>query len=448
MNTQTPAAAKRLPPFFTVPFFGFNMLDALFAVWYVALGRLYWELCPYWAGRTLGGAWLFAVLYALTVLAWAHLEGHDVCARPESWFWLGVTLALCGAASSGTGLVEPFFAFLAAQAAAAYWTLSVTGRLAKRDTSNWLFFDGLNALCIVPFGNFVRLPAALVRAVQHYAGGGRRAAKRAGAVLGGVLLALVVLMIAVPLLAAADDRFAGQVLAFTLAVRDLWSSEELWWWAFSLPVMLFLYGLTFGAVHGRRTKCISRREVCELQRSVRVLPRATVVTAAAVLCAVYALFLALQAGTFLESLAGRLPEGFTYAEYARQGFFELCRVAAVNLCALAGLIACSRERIRTSRALRAAHGALCAATLLLIAVAMTKMGLYMSAFGLTPKRVLVTVFLVWLALVFALIWAALRRELPVVRISVLTGAVLFTLLCALPVPAWIDAFNTAFFPAA
>ena len=100
MNTQTPAAAKRLPPFFTVPFFGFNMLDALFAVWYVALGRLYWELCPYWAGRTLGGAWLFAVLYALTVLAWAHLEGHDVCARPESWFWLGVTLALCGAASS------------------------------------------------------------------------------------------------------------------------------------------------------------------------------------------------------------------------------------------------------------------------------------------------------------------------------------------------------------
>lgn len=126
------------------------------------------------------------------------------------------------------------------------------------------------------------------------------------------------------------------MLAFTLAVRDLWSSEELWWWVFSLPVMLFLYGLTFGAVHGRRTECISRREVCELQRSVRVLPRATVVTAAAVLCAVYALFLALQAGTFLGSLAGRLPEGFTYAEYARQGFFELCRVAAVNLCALAG----------------------------------------------------------------------------------------------------------------
>ena len=90
-----------------------------------------------------------------------------------------------------------------------------------------------------------------------------------------------------------SDRFAGQVLAFTLAVRDLWSSEELWWWVFSLPVMLFLYGLTFGAVHGRRTECISRREVCELQRSVRVLPRATVVTAAAVLCAVYALFLSL-----------------------------------------------------------------------------------------------------------------------------------------------------------
>ena len=77
-------------------------------------------------------------------------------------------------------------------------------------------------------------------------------------------------------------------------------------------------------------------------------------------------------------------------------------------------------------------------TLLLIAVAMTKMGLYMRAYLLTEKRVLVTVFLVWLAAVFALLWASMRRRIEVVRLSMLLGAALFTLLCALPIPAWIE----------
>lgn len=447
MNENNLTAARRVPPFFTAPFFGFTLGDALFAVWYLALGRLYWEMCFSWGETSLGGAWLFAVLYAVTVLAWAHLSGIDVCARGESWYWLGVTLALAGAASRGGGLLEPGIALLAAQAAAAYWTLSVTGRLAKGATSNWLFFDGLNTFVVAPFGNFMRLFAALARTVQRLAGNAKLAARRALAVAGGAAMAALFLAASVPLLAAADDRFAAQVRAVTDALTALWRLEEVSMWMLALPVALYLYGLGYGALHGRRTACFEKRDVCELQRSLRVLPRATVVTALAALCAVYALFLGLQAATLFESLAGRLPEDFTYAEYARQGFFELCRVAAVNLGAMACLAACSRERMHERPALRRAGGALCGATLLLIAVAMAKMGLYMTVFGLTEKRVLATVFLVWLAAVFALLWASTRRSAEVVRVSVLLGAALFTLLCALPVPAWIWAFNAAYFPA-
>lgn len=443
MNENKLTAARRVPPVFAVPFFGFTLTDALFAVWYLALGRLYWELCPYWNGRSFGGVWLFAVLYAVTVLAWAHLSGADVCARGESWYWLGVTLALSASASRGGGLLAPGIAFLAAMAVAAYWTLSVTGRLAKGVTSNWLFFDGLNALVVVPFGNFLRLFAALARTVQRFAGGGKRAVRRALAVAGGAALAAIVLMMSVPLLAEADDRFAAQMRAVTQLLETLWSFNELWVWMLAVPVALFLYGLAYGAAHGRRTACFERRDVCELQRALRLLPRATIVTALAVLCAVYALFLASQAGTLIDVLAGRLPKTFTYAEYARQGFFELCRVAAVNLCALVCFAAVSRERMHERPALRRAGGALCGVTLLLIAVAMTKMGLYMRAYLLTEKRVLVTVFLVWLALVFALLWASLRRRIEVLRVSMLLGAALFTLLCALPVPAWIEIFNAA-----
>ena len=442
-NTKSPAA-RRVPPLFSVPFFGFTLLDTLFAVWYLILARLYWELFVSWSGQP-PFVWLFAVLYALTVLAWAQLSGHDVCRQGESWYWLGVVLALSAASSQGGGLLGPFVAFLAAQAVAAYWTLSVTGRLSKSVTSNWLFFDGLNALLVVPFGNFLRLFAALARTVQRFAGGGKPAAKKALAVAGGAVLAAVVLMVSVPLLCAADDRFASQMRALTDAFQMILNLHELRVWFCALPVALYLYGLAFGAVHARRTSNFNRRDVCELQRSVRVLPRSTVVTALAVLCAVYALFLVLQAATLAQALAGDLPEGFTYAEYARQGFFELCRVATVNLCALACLAVCSRDRMRESRVLQASGGALCAATLLLIAVAMTKMGLYITVFGLTEKRILVTVFLVWTALVFILLWVSLLRRIEVVRISLLAGAAIFTLLCVLPIPSWIDEFNSAFF---
>ena len=438
MNENKLTAARRVPPMFAVPFFGFTLTDALFAVWYLALGRLYWALCPYWNERPFGGVWLFAVLYAVTVLAWAHLSGADVCANGESWYWLGVTLALAASASNGGGLLAPGVAFLAAQAVAAYWTLSVSGRLTKGVTSNWLFFDGLNALVVVPFGNFLRLFAALARTVQRFAGGAKQAVRRALAVACGAALAALVLMISLPLLAAADERFAAQMRAVTDALSALWMLEEAPMWVVSLPVALFLYGLAYGAARGRRTGCFEKRDVCELQRALRVMPRVTIVTALAVLCFVYVLFLASQAGTMIDVFAGRLPETFTYAEYARQGFFELCRVAAVNLCALAGLAACSRERLSERPALGGAGGALCAVTLLLIAVAMTKMGLYMRAYLLTEKRVLVTVFLVWLAAVFALLWASMRRRIEVVRLSMLLGAALFTLLCALPIPAWIE----------
>ena len=381
---------------------GFTGVDAAFACGFLAVGWLFWELQLWsgwrWFGNAGTGTALFTALFAGAVLAYVYLAKL----RPprESWFWLAVLLCL------GLGYALPYGGGLlgavhygALLFTAEYWTLSATGRLLKSGkTSNWLPLDVLNALFVLPWGNFMRLPAAFVfglkglgrrvRAARSEPGE-RSRGKRLLGVLGGVALALLCLCFVLPLLMAADDGIAS------------------------------------------------------VQRGLGFAPRSTVLTALFVLCAVYLLFISMQAKYLFGAFWGALPEGFSYSEYARQGFFELCRVAAINIVILLAANVMSRAQAAENCLLRVCNTALSALTLLLLATAAAKMALYIAAYGLTVKRVLASVFLVWMACVFVCVILRQFRTVALVRVAVFLGAVLIALLCVLPVGDGISTYNAA-----
>ena len=99
-----------------------------------------------------------------------------------------------------------------------------------------------------------------------------------------------------------------------------------------------------------------------------------------------------------------------------------------------------RAERHVSAALRMGVAAL---TLLLLATAAAKMALYIAAYGLTVKRVLASVFLVWMACVFVCVILRQFRTVALVRVAVFLGAVLFALLCVLPVGDGISTYNAA-----
>ena len=66
-------------------------------------------------------------------------------------------------------------------------------------------------------------------------------------------------------------------------------------------------------------------------RVLRCCPHAAALGATIPLCVLYLLFFGVQAGYFLSAFRSYLPDGFTFAEYARRGFFELCIVSVINL---------------------------------------------------------------------------------------------------------------------
>ena len=116
----------------------------------------------------------------------------------------------------------------------------------------------------------------------------------------------------------------------------------------------------------------------------------------------------------------------TYSEYARQGFSQLLAVAALTLGVIAGSARwAARETPAHDRLLRALLGLLCGFTLVVLASAMRRLGLYEEAFGFTRARLAVDLAILWLGGVFALIIAAgltgRLRWLPV-AVVIMTSA--------------------------
>jgi hypothetical protein len=133
-------------------------------------------------------------------------------------------------------------------------------------------------------------------------------------------------------------------------------------------------------------------------------------------------------------------QGLSYAEYARQGFWELLVVTVLTL----GVVAAAtryapRETPRERLLLRALLGALCVMALVVVVSAMHRMSLYEEAFGFTRLRVAVQAVEIGLGAVLVLVLVAGVRMsgawLP--RATVAVAALVLLGLTALDPDAYI-----------
>jgi len=137
--------------------------------------------------------------------------------------------------------------------------------------------------------------------------------------------------------------------------------------------------------------------------------------------------------------------GLTYAEYARRGFFELVAVAALVLPLLLAadwvLAEADARSLLVYRILAALQLVL---LFVIMSSALTRMQLYVGAYGLTELRLYTTAFMTWLGIV--LIWFVVtvlrgwRR--PFVTGAALTGFCVIAVLNILNPDALIARLNT------
>jgi hypothetical protein len=110
--------------------------------------------------------------------------------------------------------------------------------------------------------------------------------------------------------------------------------------------------------------------------------------------------------------------GLTYAEYARQGFWQLLAAAALTFAVVGAAVLVADAPRRPQRViLRLLLGVLCVLTIVVVASALRRLLLYEEAFGLTRLRLLAEAIALWFGGLFALVVTAgliapVRRRLP------------------------------------
>lgn len=123
--------------------------------------------------------------------------------------------------------------------------------------------------------------------------------------------------------------------------------------------------------------------------------------------------------------------GLSLAEYARRGFFELVTVAALVLPVILGTRATVVDDVSLRRHRQLSHMLLVLLAAIMLS-AMLRMQLYVTHFGLTTDRLYASVFMLWLAVVFASMTVTVLRGWgrPFATMTVLSGFVTLLALTA------------------
>ena len=379
----------------------------------------------------LGGyAWgllAFSVLFLAGTEVYFRARGRRGASRESRFFALCLLLtALARALFHGQTVAG--YDMLFAHALACYVVLDRAGLLTGGEAGPFAPLDLISAAVIVPLSNFV-LRARLFAAWLSNRRARREAAGKAKgvAVLLAGLAGLALFFLAARILSRADPFFGeriGSFFGFELRLDGIvWGSLVL-----SVPVGSYLFGLTGGALQRERPP-FSAVAVRASAERLRAVPDGVAAGVLAAFAALYALFFAFQGSYLFGALRGALPAGFTAAEYARQGFFELCEIVALSFLLLTACAKTVKSPLREHAALRALSLTLLACSLLFALVAGSKMALYVTRFGLTQSRILASFFMLVLSLLTCLAAADILRPFRAVRAGLLLTALLFALLC-------------------
>lgn len=160
-------------------------------------------------------------------------------------------------------------------------------------------------------------------------------------------------------------------------------------------------------------------------------------------------FCTIQAGVALADDKDKIlrSTGLTYAEYARQGFFQLVIVTVLVLAVVAAARRYAPSGSRADRVtVRVLLGLLSALTLVVVGVALRRLYLYEETFGWTRLRLWVHAFELWLGVVVVLVAVAgvVRGRVPwLPRAVAASGAVAMIVLAALNPDLFIAEHNVA-----
>ncbi|MFF1452747.1 DUF4153 domain-containing protein [Streptomyces sp. NPDC058274] len=276
--------------------------------------------------------------------------------------------------------------FLAVVAAIALSSLALNGG------RSWI------SVLLSPLGMFNSIVTGPVwgwRGLRERSGGARGSV---GPMLRALAVTAVLLLVFGALFAGADAAFAdllGDLLPDASVSGGPWHVVLL---ALGLVCALAAAHTAAAPVHWDRAEIPAGRARGRVEWALPLV----------VLAVLFAAFNAVQLAVLFGGYDAVLEQtGQTYAQYARQGFWQLLLVTVLTLLVIVvALRWAPRDGSRDRTLVRGVLGTLCALALVVVASAVRRMDMYVEAYGLTRLRVSVVAGELWLGLVIVFIMAA------------------------------------------
>jgi hypothetical protein len=214
--------------------------------------------------------------------------------------------------------------------------------------------------------------------------------------LRGALIAVPVLIVLSALLASADPIFARRLAS----IFDWITVDKLVEIIFRATYIFALaYGLTGAFLHAFTHSAKVHQIEPDQPVIAPFLGRTEYLIVLISVNLLFLAFLIIQFQYFFAGEANISYEGFTYAEYARRGFFELLAVALISLLLFLGLSTTAKRDTKLHKRLFSGLGILLMLQVVVILIsAFQRMNLYEQAYGLTQLRTITYVFMIWLGL--------------------------------------------------
>jgi len=204
-----------------------------------------------------------------------------------------------------------------------------------------------------------------------------------------------------------------------------------------------VYSLFISSTDNKCEGMLTPSKCKQAMSTLKIAPAVTVLTAVLPILFIYVVFFVSQWGYYMSGFTGVLPKDFSYAEYAREGFFQLCTVSVINLVIIIAIsLFLKTKENKPSVILKTLSIIISLFTLVLISTAVAKMVMYIDCYGLTPKRV----YSSWLMLVLAVVFVMIIikqfvKKLRLIALSLAVLVVMFTALAVCGVDEFIAEYN-------
>lgn len=300
------------------------------------------------------------------------------------------------------------------------------------DDRKWSFAQYLKIylrMWVAPFGNLLSPFRALIREKGRKAKPGEKTSSGyVTQIFIGCAAAILLLIIILPLLFSGDMVFASFIRIFTGNMDGFHFPAE--------KLFLFLFGfvLCFAVLQAFANY---DPDLCKKEQEDRPV-QVSGITCISILTAVYVVFCLIQIGALFFGHGKGLPAGFTYAEYARSGFFQLLGVCLLNLVIVLTVI----HLFRPGRTMQKVLTVFSACTYILIVSSAYRICMYIGAYQMTLLRVLVLWGLCVLSFILAgVIVNVYKKDFPLFRYSAMICVLCYLILSFSRPDEWMARYN-------